>query len=122
MNGRVFDGQIARAIAPDDRAREERLKATARALVTAVRDGLVRDGAVRLHGFGTFRLRPVAARRGRHPRTGEPIDIPAGWRVMFRPAKALRERIEPDQAPALPIGEPHASREAMLAEIGRAHV
>jgi len=115
MNGRVFDGQIARAIAPDDRAREERLKATARALVTAVRDGLVRDGAVRLHGFGTFRLRPVAARRGRHPRTGEPIDIPAGWRVMFRPAKALRERIEPDQAPALPIGEPHASREAMLA-------
>ncbi|WP_067561030.1 HU family DNA-binding protein [Halofilum ochraceum] len=115
MSGRVFDGRIAEGIAPDDRARQERLKATARALVTAVRDGLVRDGAVRLHGFGTFRLRPVAARRGRHPRTGEPIDIPAGWRVMFRPAKALRERIEPDRAPALPIGEPHASREAMLA-------
>lgn len=115
MSGRVFDGRIARGIAPDDRARQERLKATARALVTAVRDGLVRDGVVRLHGFGTFRLRPVAARRGRHPRTGEPIEIPAGWRVMFRPAKALRERIEPDRAPALPIGEPHASREAMLA-------
>lgn len=115
MSGRVFDGRIAQGIAPDDRARQDRLKATARALVTAVRDGLVRDGVVRLHGFGTFRLRPVAARRGRHPRTGEPIDIPAGWRVMFRPAKALRERVEPDRAPALPIGEPHASREAMLA-------
>lgn len=114
MSGRIFDSRIAQGIAPDDRARQERLKATARALVTAVRDGLVRDGVVRLHGFGTFRLRPVAARRGRHPRTGEPIDIPAGWRVMFRPAKALRERVEPDRAPALPIGEPHASREAML--------
>ncbi len=115
MSERVFDGRIAGEIAPDDRARQERLKATARALVSAVRDGLVRDGAVRLHGFGTFRLRPVAARKGRHPRTGEPIDIPAGWRVMFRPAKALRERVEPDQSPSLPIGEPHASREAMLA-------
>lgn len=115
MSGRIFDGRIAQEIAPDDRARQDRLKATARTLVTAVRDGLVRDGLVRLHGFGTFRLRPVAARRGRHPRTGEPIDIPAGWRVMFRPAKALRERIEPDRAPALPIGEPYASREAMLA-------
>lgn len=115
MSERIFDGRIAGEIAPDDHARQERLKAIARALVTAVRDGLVRDGAVRLHGFGTFRLRPVAARRGRNPRTGEAIDIPAGWRVMFRPAKALRERVEPDSVSSLPIGEPHASREAMLA-------
>jgi DNA-binding protein HU-beta len=115
LSGRVFEARIARGIAPDDRAREERLKAVARALVTAVRDGLVRDGMVRLHGFGTFRLRPVAARRGRHPRTGEPIEIPAGWRVVFRPAKALRERVEPERAPSLPVGEPQASREAMLA-------
>lgn len=110
MNGRVFDGRLAGEIAPDDRARRERLKATARALVAAVRDGLVRDGIVRLHGFGTFRLKPVAARTGRHPRTGEPIDIPAGWRVMFRPAKALRERVEPERGASLPIGERPVTR------------
>lgn len=114
MNERIFEGRLAGELAPDDRERRERLKAVARMLARAVRDGLERDGQVRIHAFGTFHLKPVAARTGRHPRTGERIRIPGSWRVMFRPAKALRERVDPDPARAVPIAEPHASREAML--------
>ena len=114
MNRRVFEGRLADELADGDRAYAQRLKAAARALIVVIREGLVRDGVVRLHGFGTFRLRPTRARTGINPGTGERIAIPARHRVLFRPAKALRERVEPDRPPAVPLREPHASREATL--------
>lgn len=114
MSRRLFPGRLADELAGEDRSRAQRLKRLARALVEVVREGLIRDGQVRIHGFGTFRLSPTRARKGINPRTGERIDIPARNRVLFRPAKALRERIEPGAAPAVPLAEPHASREASL--------
>lgn len=114
MSRRLFPGQLADSIAGEDRPRAERLRRLARELVGVVRHGLIRDGQVRIHGFGTFRLSPTKARKGINPRTGERIDIPARYRVLFRPAKALRERIEPGWAPAVALAEPHASREAVL--------
>jgi len=114
MSRRLFHGQLADDIAGDDRLRAERLRVLARSLVDIIRDALVRDGMVRIHGFGTFRLARMAPRRGVNPRTGEPIEIPARNRVLFRPAKALRERIEPGHPAAVPLAEPHESREAWL--------
>jgi len=114
MNRRIFDGELARRAAGDDAERRERLKVLARALVGIVRDGLIRDGSVRVHGFGTFHLRPTAARSGINPRTGERIRIPARQRVLFRPAEALRQRVDPEPAHAVALAEPQASREAML--------
>jgi DNA-binding protein HU-beta len=55
-----------------------------------IQAGLARDGEVTLVGFGTFELRERAARNGRNPRTGAPMEIPAGTSVLFRPARALR--------------------------------
>jgi nucleoid DNA-binding protein len=112
---RVFDGQLAHEIAGEDEARYERVRAVARNLLDIVREGLLRDGEVRVHGFGTFRLQRSAERTGRDPRTGEPMTIPARNRVLFRPAKALRERVEPHRAPTI-LAEPQPSREASLGD------
>ena len=114
MKERIFEGRLAEEIARGDTLRRDRLKALARALVSVIREGLVRDGRVRIHGFGTFQLRPMRARAGINPQTGERITVPARNRVTFRPAKALRERVEPGRTEAVPLGEPHASREATL--------
>lgn len=114
MSRRLFHGQLADEIAGEDRLRAERLRLLARSLVDILRDALARDGIVRIHGFGTFRLKRAAPRRGVNPRTGEPIDIPARNRVLFRPARALRDRVEPDHHAAVPLAEPHESREAWL--------
>ncbi len=54
---------------------------------------LRRRRTVRVTGFGTFVPRRRAARIGRDPRTGEPIRIPAGTSVAFRPGKPLRETL-----------------------------
>ncbi len=52
-----------------------------------------RDGKVTLVGFGSFTKKRRKARKGRHPQTGEEIDIKAKNVVKFTPGKALRETI-----------------------------
>ncbi len=42
---------------------------------------------VALRGFGTFRISERAARKGRNPQTGEPIDIAASRSLAFKASK-----------------------------------
>ena len=52
-----------------------------------------KDGAVRIHGFGTFEVTERGARTGRNPKTGETIAIPARRMVRFRSASALKDAL-----------------------------
>ena len=49
------------------------------------------DEAVKIAGFGTYKVAKRKARIGRNPRTGEQIQISASQKVKFLPAKALKE-------------------------------
>ncbi len=59
-----------------------------------VSSALAAEEKVVLTGFGTFEVRESKARKGRHPQTGEEIDIPAGKTVKFRPGKRLRSAVD----------------------------
>jgi len=61
------------------------------AMLEAVKTALSKKEAVRLIGFGTFDVKQRAARKGRNPRTGAELEIPARAAVVFRPANALKE-------------------------------
>lgn len=50
-----------------------------------------KDGKVTLVGFGTFKVQQRQARKGRSPRTGAVITIPAKNVPKFKPGKALHE-------------------------------
>ena len=52
---------------------------------------LMEGGAVRLNGFGTFKVVTRKARLGRHPKTGEYIQIPEKEFVKFKPSAMLLE-------------------------------
>ena len=52
-----------------------------------------KDGKVTLVGFGTFSKIRRKARKGRNPRTGEPIKIKASNVVKFKPGKKLKEAV-----------------------------
>jgi DNA-binding protein HU-beta len=54
---------------------------------------LRRRRTVRITGFGSFTPKRREARVGRDPRTGDPIRIPAGTSISFRPGKPLRETL-----------------------------
>ncbi|MFV1989723.1 MAG: HU family DNA-binding protein [Acidimicrobiales bacterium] len=51
------------------------------------------DGKVSWAGFGSFSASHRAARVGRNPRTGEPLQIKASTSVKFTAAKALKDEL-----------------------------
>jgi DNA-binding protein HU-beta len=46
-----------------------------------------------LPGFGTFTCPTRKARKGRNPKTGEAIEIPAYTIPVFRPSKKLKASV-----------------------------
>ena len=56
-----------------------------------IADELQGGRSVALHEFGQFSVREYEARKGRDPRTGKEIDIPARKACSFRPRKGLRK-------------------------------
>lgn len=54
---------------------------------------LAEGGRVELRGFGAFSTRERDARKGRNPRTGESVDVPAKRVPYFKPGKEMRERL-----------------------------
>ena len=72
-------------------------KADAGKAVDAVFDsitGSLKSGTeVRLVGFGTFSVTRRQASKGRNPRTGEPIQIPASNQPKFKAGKGLKDAV-----------------------------
>lgn len=67
----------------------------------AIIESLNRGEKIELRGFGSFRIRQRNSRRGRNPKTGDAVDIPAKAVPYFKPGKELRELInhEPRSSP-----------------------
>lgn len=63
------------------------------ATLDAIKASLEKGEAVTLIGFGTFSVGVRAARTGRNPQTGEPLEIPESKAVKFKAGKALKEAV-----------------------------
>ena len=63
------------------------------ALEQLIREELATGGEIPLARTGKFRLREQAARMGRNPKTGESVMIPARRKIVFTPAKALKDAV-----------------------------
>ena len=82
------------------RSTVERLEISRKDAVNLV-DGLFEDilaavvsgEAVKIPGFGQFKVRDRAARMARNPATGEQVKVPAKRVFKFLPAKALKEAV-----------------------------
>lgn len=56
-------------------------------------DTLKQGKSFALGRVGKFEVGETAARKGRNPRTGEEIDIPAGKRIKFKAGVAARREV-----------------------------
>lgn len=63
------------------------------AMLDTVTDVLQKGDQVVLVGFGTFSVKERAARTGRNPQTGEPIEIKAANIPSFKAGKTLRDAV-----------------------------
>lgn len=65
------------------------------AMLSVITDTLAnREEKVVLTGFGTFEVRHRVARRGKNPRTGEEIVVPAQKTPAFRAGKLLKDAVK----------------------------
>lgn len=77
--------------------RHDMPKKQAETLLTDVIDTIVghlkKGERIRMVGLGVLQVRKRAARMGRNPATGEPIQIKASKKVAFRASKDLKEAV-----------------------------
>jgi DNA-binding protein HU-beta len=84
---------LAAALSEDHEMSKKQTEALLGDLVTKVTKHLKKGDRIRLVGLGILQVRKRAARMGRNPATGEPIQIKASKKVAFRAAKELKEAV-----------------------------
>ena len=63
------------------------------AVIASITGALKGGDSVALIGFGTFDVKERAARTGRNPQTGQPIEIKASRVPSFKAGKALKDAV-----------------------------
>jgi integration host factor subunit beta len=79
--------EVARAAELNKRDAEVIVETVFDSIIAALHKG----EKVELRGFGSFRTRERGPRRGRNPKTGAPVDVPAKRVPYFKPGKELKE-------------------------------
>ena len=64
------------------------------AFVSVATAELLGGGEVPMPGLGKLKVKKTLPRKGRNPRTGEAIEVPAGHKVVFTPAKDLKNALK----------------------------
>ena len=63
------------------------------AVMESVGEALEAGDSISLVGFGTFSVKERAARTGRNPKTGEPLEIAASKVPGFKAGKGLKDAV-----------------------------
>ena len=105
--------EVARASELNKRDAEVIVETVFESIVSA----LHRGEKVELRGFGSFRTRERGPRRGRNPKTGAPVDVPAKRVPYFKPGKELKEFFTEEPTAEAPEKEAVASEAGILQSV-----
>ncbi len=70
-----------------------------KALLEHMAQSLADGERIEIRGFGSFSLHHRPPRKGRNPKTGEPVDLPEKYVPHFKPGKELRDRVNHGKKP-----------------------
>lgn len=93
MSNKTTFHEMVRSVAQRSDTTQAEADRFLRELVAMVERTLTRGDEIHLAGFGKLERRFHNARSGRHPQSGEPIQIPGHYRAAFKPFKALKEAV-----------------------------
>lgn len=85
--------ELAAAVAEKTGLTKKDSEAALNAVIESITAELVAGKDVQLVGFGTFGVKTRAARKGKNPKTGEAINIPASKVPGFKVGKALKDAV-----------------------------
>jgi DNA-binding protein HU-beta len=94
--------ELIEAISGDTALTRGQVESALDAFIYEVTAGVRAGNPVRITGFGTFKLRARAARRGRNPQTGAPVKIKASKGIAFTPGLGLKADLNARSAPKRP--------------------
>jgi DNA-binding protein HU-beta len=80
-------------IAADAKVTKAQAKSLIDSVFRAIHEAAGNGHEVALPGFGKFKVKAKPARTGRNPRTGQAVKIAASKKVVFQPAKALKDHV-----------------------------
>ena len=86
--------ELVARIAKDTTLTKRQSAQVLHAIIKNVQEALHQGDQVTLVGFGTFGVRSRAARKGRHPRTGQEMWLPADRKPTFKAGKGLRHAVQ----------------------------
>ena len=86
--------ELIAAVAEKAEVSKKEAEAVVKATFDTITAAMVAGDKVQLIGFGTFETRARAARKGKNPRTGEAVKIPASKAVSFKVGKALKDSLK----------------------------
>jgi len=69
---------------------------TIRTLLDEMSKSLAKGNRAEIRGFGSFTLNYRPPRKGRNPKSGASVSVPAKYVPHFKPGKELRERVDSD--------------------------
>src|ERR1051325_7504714 len=89
----MTNGDLVATIADAAGCSKASAEAAYDSLIDKITSTIADAGEAEIRGLGIFKRERTEAREGRNPRTGEKIQIAAGYKVKFKPSKALRDRL-----------------------------
>lgn len=86
--------ELVDAIAAEAKLTKVDSKKAIEAFIKVVKGSLKKKSNVVLVGFGTFKVKKMAARNGKNPRTGKTIKIAAKNVVRFKAGTELAKKVK----------------------------
>jgi DNA-binding protein HU-beta len=86
--------QLVKAVSDATGVNREEVADVLKALGSCIVKALFTHDKVVIGSLGSLRRKATAARVGRNPKTGLPVDIPAGAKVKFTPSSLLKDALK----------------------------
>jgi DNA-binding protein HU-beta len=90
----INKAELIELIAKHNPCTKKEAEAAIGMVADGIKQGLTKADQVTLIGFGTFYKQHRKAGKGRNPRTGEEIKIPASVLPKFRAGQALKDAVK----------------------------
>jgi len=84
---------FVRLIAVNEDLTIDEATAMTNSVLKGISDALKKEQSLNFIGFGKFDIVQRAARKGRNPKTGEELFIPAQRKITFKPGKHLNDHV-----------------------------
>lgn len=91
---KIGKAELCRMVAKKSKLTQLETAEVIDALTATIEENMVKGKKVQLIGFGSFEVKKCAERKGRNPRTGEVLPIPAHNKPIFKPGKKLRAAVK----------------------------